>query len=121
MPMIKPVSELRNYPEVLSNVEAAAQLNLELMRGRVSGEKSGWISREQMRKHFSERVPKRQKTAFAAHGKPRKRLDLVIPYSVPFRVGSQSRFRVAGVDALPQAAERRASDAPRFRGRAPAL
>ena len=83
MPMIKPVSELRNYPEVLkdvgvgspvyltkngtgryvlidiadySNVEAAAQLNLELMRGRVSGEKSGWISREQMRKHFSERV-----------------------------------------------------------------
>lgn len=90
--MIKPVSELRNYPEVLkdvgvgspvyltkngtgryvlidiadySNVEAAAQLNLELMRGRVSGEKSGWISRDQMRKHFSERVPKRQKTAFA--------------------------------------------------------
>ena len=83
MPMIKPVSELRNYPEILkevkagspvyltkngtgryvlidiadySNVEAAAKLSFELMRGRLSGESSGWISKEQMRNHFAEKV-----------------------------------------------------------------
>ena len=83
MPMIKPVSELRNYPDILkevkvgspvyltkngtgryvlidiadySNVEAAAKLNFELMRGRLSGESSGWISKKQMRNHFAEKV-----------------------------------------------------------------
>ena len=76
MPMIKPVSELRNYPDILkevkagspvyltkngtgryvlidiadySNVEAAAKLSFELMRGRLSGENSGWRGKEQMR------------------------------------------------------------------------
>lgn len=80
MPMIKPVSELRNYPEVLkevgighpvylmkngtgryvlidiadyANVEAAAQLSFELLRGRNSGDTNGWISKEQMRDHFA--------------------------------------------------------------------
>ena len=81
--MIKPVSELRNYPDILkevkvgspvyltkngtgryvlidiadySNVEAAAKLSFELMRGRLSGESSRWISKEQMRNHFAEKV-----------------------------------------------------------------
>ena len=83
MPMIKPVSELRNYPDILkevkvgspvyltkngtgryvlidiadySNVEAAAKLSFELMRGRLSGENNGWISKEQMRSRFVEKV-----------------------------------------------------------------
>ena len=83
MPIIKPVSELRNYPDILkevkvgspvyltkngtgryvlidiadySNVEAASRLSLELMRGRLSGENNGWISKEQMRSHFAEKV-----------------------------------------------------------------
>ena len=83
MPMIKPVSELRNYPDILkevkvgspvyltkngtgryvlidiadySNVEAAAKLSLELMRGRLSGENNGWISKEQMRSNFAEKM-----------------------------------------------------------------
>ena len=83
MPMIKPVSELRNYPEVLKNVkvgepvyltkngtgryvlidiadyamiEASEKLNNQLMRGRLSGETQGWISRDEMRRHFAERV-----------------------------------------------------------------
>ena len=79
MPIIKPVSELRNYPEVLkevragvpvyltkngsgryvlmdiadyANVEAAERLNHELMRGRLAGETQGWISKDAMRQHF---------------------------------------------------------------------
>ena len=83
MPMIKPVSELRNCPEVLkevgvghpvyltkngtgryvlidiadyAKVEEAAQLSIELMRGRSSGETNGWIDKKQMRSHFSERI-----------------------------------------------------------------
>ena len=80
MPIIKPVSELRNYPDVLkevragvpvyltkngsgryvlmdiadyANVEAAERLNHELMRGRLAGETQGWISKDAMRQHFS--------------------------------------------------------------------
>ncbi len=72
MPTIKPVSELRNYPEILKDVEvgkpifltkngtgryvildiadyaaveAAGKLALELMRGRTSGETEGWIGK----------------------------------------------------------------------------
>ena len=82
MPMIKPVSELRNYPDVLrdvkvgspvyltkngsgryvlidiadyANVEAAAKLSFELMRGRLSGETGGWTGKDQMRSHFAEK------------------------------------------------------------------
>ena len=81
MPIIKPVSELRNYPDVLkevkagvpvyltkngsgryvlmdiadyANVEAAERLNYELMRGRLAGETQGWISKEGMRRHFGD-------------------------------------------------------------------
>ena len=83
MPMIKPISELRNYPEVLkevrigspvyltkngtgryvlidiadyANVEAAAKLSMELMRGRLVGETQGWIGKEQVRTHFAEKM-----------------------------------------------------------------
>ena len=83
MPLIKPISDLRNYPEVLrdvksgspvyltkngtgryvlldisdySIVEAAHKLNMELMRGRLSGERDGWIDKSSMRQHFAEKV-----------------------------------------------------------------
>lgn len=83
MPMIKPVSELRNYPEVLkevksgspvyltkngagryvlidiadyANVEAATKLSMELMRGRLAGETQGWIGKERVRTHFAEKM-----------------------------------------------------------------
>ena len=81
MPTIKPVSELRNYPEILKDVdvgkpifltkngtgrsvildiadyatvEAAEKLAMKLMRGRMSGESEGWISKETMRARFTE-------------------------------------------------------------------
>ena len=80
MPVIKPVSDLRNYPEILkdvragnpvfltkngtgryvildiadySNVEAAGRLSTELMRGRLSGETGGWVSKESVRARFA--------------------------------------------------------------------
>ena len=82
MPLIKPVSDLRNYPEVLkdvkpgspvyltkngtgryvlidivdyNSVESAMKLNMELMRGRISGDRDGWIGKSEMRKHFMEK------------------------------------------------------------------
>ena len=83
MPTIKPVSDLRNYPEVLkdvksgnpvyltkngtghyvlidiadyNSVECAMKLNMELMRGRISGERDGWIDKAEMRKRFMEKT-----------------------------------------------------------------
>ena len=83
MPIIKPVSDLRNYPEVLKNVgegapvyltkngtgryvlmdigdygriESVLRLTNELQRGKKSGETQGWISHEDMRKHFGVRA-----------------------------------------------------------------
>lgn len=83
MPNIKPVSELRNYPDVLKDVkmgspifltkngtgkyviidiedyaiiEAREKLSGELMRGRISGETSGWIGKDAMRSRFSEKA-----------------------------------------------------------------
>ena len=83
MPIIKPVSDLRNYPEVLKNVgegapvyltkngtgryvlmdigdygriESVLRLSHELQRGKKSGETQGWISHEGMRKHFGVRA-----------------------------------------------------------------
>lgn len=83
MPLIKPVSDLRNYPAVLrdvksgspvyltkngtgryvlldisdySAVETALQLNVELMRGRLSGERDGWIGKAGIRKHLAEKA-----------------------------------------------------------------
>jgi prevent-host-death family protein len=83
MPLIKPVSDLRNYPDVLKDVksgspvyltkngtgryvlidiadynsfESAMKLNMELMRGRISGERDGWINKSEMRAHFMEKA-----------------------------------------------------------------
>ena len=83
MPLIKPVSDLRNYPDVLKDVksgspvyltkngtgryvlidiadynagESAMKLNMELMRGRISGERDGWINKSEMRAHFMEKT-----------------------------------------------------------------
>ena len=82
MPNIKPISDLRNYTEVLHDVtvgapvfltkngrgryaiidiqdyeQAQAKLKLmnELTKGRRSGEQEGWISSDDMRAHFSAR------------------------------------------------------------------
>ena len=79
MPNIKPVSDLRNYAEVLKDItsdspvfltkngrgcyvilkmeeyekkEAAIKLMLELEKGRISGEKEGWHTLEELRKEF---------------------------------------------------------------------
>jgi PHD/YefM family antitoxin component YafN of YafNO toxin-antitoxin module len=79
MPNIKPVSDLRNYSEVLKDIgagspvyltrngrgryviqdiedyekkEAAIKLMVELEKGRISGEKEGWYSLEDVRKEF---------------------------------------------------------------------
>lgn len=79
MPNIKPISDLRNYSEVLRDVSAGAPVFLtkngrgkyaivdmqdyektqaalrlmnELAKGRKSGEQGGWLSPEDMRAHF---------------------------------------------------------------------
>ena len=83
MTMIKPVSALRNYPDILkevkvgspvyltkngteryvlidiadyATVEAAERLAHQLMQGRLSGETKGWIGKNEMRQHFAERI-----------------------------------------------------------------
>ena len=80
MPNIKPVSDLRNYTEVLKNVgsdspvyltkngrgcyvildmddyerkEAAFKLMMELEKGRISGEKEGWYTLKEIRQEFA--------------------------------------------------------------------
>lgn len=79
MPNIKPISDLRNYSEVLHDVatgapvfltkngrgkyaivdiqdyeksQATLQLMNELAKGRRSGETEGWLSSEEMREFF---------------------------------------------------------------------
>lgn len=82
MPNIKPISDLRNYNTVLQDVavgspvyltkngrgryaivdiaeqeeyektKAALKLMCELEKGRASGEESGWLSHEDVLKHF---------------------------------------------------------------------
>lgn len=83
MPNIKPISDLRNYSEVLSDVavgapvfltkngrgryaildmqdyektQATLRLMNELAKGRRSGEQEGWLSPEEMRAHFKRRA-----------------------------------------------------------------
>ena len=83
MPNIKPISDLRNYNEVLHDVavgapvfltkngrgryaildmqdyektEATLRLMSALAKGRKSGETEGWLSTEEMREHFRTRV-----------------------------------------------------------------
>ena len=80
MPNIKPVSDLRNYSDVLKDIksgspvyltkngrgryvildmedyekrEAAITLISELEKGRISGEKERWYTLEEIRKEFS--------------------------------------------------------------------
>jgi PHD/YefM family antitoxin component YafN of YafNO toxin-antitoxin module len=80
MPNIKPVSDLRNYAEVLRDIgagspvyltrngrgryviqdmddyekkEAAIKLMMELEKGRNSGEKEGWYTLEEIRREYS--------------------------------------------------------------------
>ena len=82
MPNIKPISDLRNYSEVLRDVSAGApvfltknrrgryaiidildyekteatlQLMSELARGKKSGEEDGWIPASDVREHFEAR------------------------------------------------------------------
>ena len=79
MPNIKPVSDLRNYAEVLKDIssgapvyltkngrgryvildmgdyekrEAALKLMMELEKGRISGEKEGWYTLDEIKKEF---------------------------------------------------------------------
>ncbi len=83
MPNIKPISDLRNYTEVLHDVavgapvfltkngrgryaivdmadyektQASLRLINELSKGRKSGETEGWLSPEEIRAHFRGRV-----------------------------------------------------------------
>jgi len=85
MPNIKPISDLRNYGEVLRDVAVGApvfltknghgryavldieeymvyekmlawrKLNSELDKGRQSGEEDGWVPAQEVRAHFEER------------------------------------------------------------------
>ena len=86
MPNIKPISDLRNYNVVLKDVavgspvyltkngrgcyaivdiseqeeyekaKAALKLMAELAKGKASGEETGWISDDDVRSHFSEKI-----------------------------------------------------------------
>lgn len=83
MPNIKPISDLRNYSEVLRDVavgapvfltkngrgryaivdmhdyektQAALRLMNELAKGRKSGEEKGWLTPEEVRAHFRARA-----------------------------------------------------------------
>ena len=83
MPNIKPISDLRNYAEVLRDVAVGAPVFLtkngrgryaiidiqdyektkatltlmnELAKGRKSGEENGWVSADDVRTHFRAKV-----------------------------------------------------------------
>lgn len=83
MPNIKPISDLRNYSEVLHDVDVGAPVFLtkngrgkyaildikdyektqatlklmsELEKGRLSGEQEGYLASEEMREHFRRRA-----------------------------------------------------------------
>jgi prevent-host-death family protein len=83
MPNIKPVSDLRNYTEVLKDIsvgspvfltkngrgryaivdmeeyektQATIRLMSELAKGEKSGREQGWISEETVRAHFAEKA-----------------------------------------------------------------
>lgn len=87
MPNIKPVSDLRNYTEVLHDVAEGAPVFLtrngrgryaildmadyeklqasiwlmnELEKGRRSGEEKGWLTEEEVRAHFEKRAQKNE-------------------------------------------------------------
>ena len=57
MPNIKPISDLRNYSEVVDmqdyeKTQATLRLMKELARGRKSGEEKGWVALEAVEKHL---------------------------------------------------------------------
>ena len=63
MPNIKPVSDLRNYSDVLHDVtaldmqdfekmQATLRVMNELAKGRKSGEEKGWLTLENVEKHL---------------------------------------------------------------------
>lgn len=83
MPNIKPISDLRNYSDVLRDVSVGAPVFLtkngrgryaiidiqeyektkatlklmnELSKGRKSGEETGWLTSEDVRAHFHEKA-----------------------------------------------------------------
>ena len=90
MPNIRPVSDLRNYASVLTDVKenepvfltkngrgayaivdisehenyektkAALKLMCELQKGRLSGEQKGWLSEEDVEKHLKEKINAKQ-------------------------------------------------------------
>ncbi len=89
MPNIKPISDLRNYSEVLRDVDVGAPVFLtkngrgryaivdiqdyekaqailrlmnELAKGRKSGEEEGWLTLEDVMAHFRARTDKEQDT-----------------------------------------------------------
>ena len=51
MPKICPVSDLKNNKKT----KAALRLMCELQKGRLSGEQKGWLSEEDVEKHFEEK------------------------------------------------------------------
>ena len=84
MPMIAPVSELRNYGQVLEKVKpnapvyltknghgqfsvhsiedrAMVRLLTEINKGIQSGEEQGWLSDEDLDKHFIDRRKQKEK------------------------------------------------------------
>ena len=83
MPIIKPISDLRNYPDILKNVgegtpvyltkngtgryvlmdigdygrlESAMRLSYELQRGKRAGEMQGWLSHDDLSSRLKERA-----------------------------------------------------------------
>lgn len=87
MPNIKPISDLRNYSEVLHDVavgapvfltkngcgryaivdmqdyekaQATIRLMNELAKGRLSGESEGWLSPNEMRAHFGAKAHEKE-------------------------------------------------------------
>lgn len=62
MPSIVPISDLRNYPEVLRNVskeEPSLYLLNELTKGKKSREEKGLVSSADVRTRFHTKRPKR--------------------------------------------------------------
>ena len=97
MPNIKPISDLRNYSDVLRDVSVGAPVFLtkngrgryaildiqdyeranatlklvdELAKGKQSGEEKGWRTASEVRAHFQEKfgIPQRQKRIWSKFG-----------------------------------------------------
>ena len=51
MPNIRTISDFRNY----ERIKSALKLMRELQKGKLSGEKKGWLSEEEVENHFKEK------------------------------------------------------------------